>query len=102
MVEIRSTPSPLLLLSDRMKKASDDLERDTLEIQYLLSQFGDAVSGEETDQAIRNAQRDIAHCKHLCHELSKISSDLQEIRKAYLAEETTMMNRINESLRNMA
>ena len=100
MAEIRVEPAPLLLLADRMKMASEDLAYDVVEIQYLLSKFGDTISGEEFTQTIDGAKSEVERCKQLCDTLNGISSDLRKIYAEYLNAEQAMLERINQSLRN--
>ena len=99
---LKASPDVLMDLTKRMKYASEDLQKDATEIQYLLSQFGDALSGEDVTRTIDGANSEIDHCKQLCDTLNGISSDLRKIYEAYLHTEQLTVARINQSLRNNA
>ena len=82
----------------RITDISEDLQKDTVEIQYLLCRVNAAVSGSEA--MIEGAKSEIEHCKQLADILKGISDDLRKIYAEYLNAEQAMLERINQSLRN--
>ena len=109
MAELRVEPEPLLALADHISMASSDLARDTVEIQYLLSELDNKVSvrwvgdaDEKITQTIDAAKDGIDYCKQLGNTLDEISSALRKIYETYLRTEETTVAQINASLRDMA
>ena len=93
------TSEDLKILKERMEDASADLQHDVTEIQYLLSQFGEATSEREIQTVIDSAKSNIDSCKQLHETLNYLSGYLYYLYTAVNAMETSTAARIADSFK---
>ena len=97
-ITFKVSPDALKTLLERINNASEDLQKDTVEIQYLLSQLNNSVSGSAITNMIHGTVSEIEHCEQLCQRLKEIPSDLWQMVGLYSVAESNISAQIQASL----